>query len=129
MDGSGEGAPPLFGMKPAAVIESLARQLVAQQIQIAQLRAQLAALPATAADTHPVEVQEMRTQIDAYIERWVSQQLPNLSAAFRLALEVLDTCGPDGVSVDDEIDAGIWNNKYFVWLREFGGEPPQETAQ
>lgn len=121
MVGSGVGASSLFGVKPAALIEALARELVTEQLQIAQLRQQLAALPATAADTHPVEVQEMRTKIDSYIETWVSKQLPNLTAAFRLALEVLDTYGPDGVSIGDEIEAGIWNNKYFVWLREFGG--------
>jgi hypothetical protein len=125
MVGSGEGAPSLFGMKPAALIEALARELVTEQIQIAQLRQKLAALPATAADTHPVEVQALRAKIDAFVEAWVSKQLPNLTAAFRLALEVLDTYGPDGVSIDDEIEAGIWNNKYFVWLREFGGEAPQ----
>ncbi len=125
MDGSGEGAPPLFGMKPAAVIEALARSFVSDQIKIAELRQKLDALPATAAETHPAEVHEMRTQIGAYIESWVSKQLPNLAASLRLALEVLDTYGPDGVSIDDEIEAGIWDNKYFVWLREFGGEPPQ----
>ena len=125
MSDSAEGAPPLFGMKPAALIEALARELVTEQIQIAQLRQQLAALPATAADTHPVEVQEMRGRIDSYVEKWLATQLPNLTASFRLALEVLDTYGPDGVHIDDEIEAGIWNNKYFVWLREFGGEPPQ----
>jgi len=112
-------------MKPAAVIEALARSFVSDQIRIAELREKLAALPATAADTHSAEVQEMRTRIDAYIKTWVTQQIPNLAASFRLALEVLDTYGPDGVSLDDEIEAGIWDNKYFVWLREFGGEPPQ----
>lgn len=125
MNGSGEGAPPLFGMKPAAVIEVLARSFVSDQIKIAELRQKLAALPAAAAETHSVEVQQMRAQIDAYIESWVSKQIPNLAASLRLALEVLDTYGPDGVTIDDEIEAGIWDNKYFVWLREFGGEMPQ----
>jgi len=124
MDGSGEGAAPLFRMKPAAVIEALARSFVSDQIKIAELRQKLAALPSTAPYTHPAEVQQMRTQIDAYIESWVTQQIPNLAASLRLALEVLDTYGPEGVSVDDKIEAGIWDNKYFVWLREFGGAPP-----
>jgi len=48
------------------------------------------------------------------------------TASCRLALEVLDTYGPGGVLVEDPTDAAIWNNKYFVWLREFGGTPPDQ---
>ena len=40
----------------------------------------------------------------------------------RLALEVYDAFGPGMVETDDPIEAGIWNNKffvkYFVWERE-----------
>jgi GH25 family lysozyme M1 (1,4-beta-N-acetylmuramidase) len=66
----------------------------------------------------------VRQRVDALTAQWNSQQVPNLAACFRLALEVLDTYGPEGVDVEDRTDAAIWNNKYVVWLREFGGEPP-----
>lgn len=33
-----------------------------------------------------------------------------------------------GVAVEDPIDAAIWNNKYFVWFSEFGGEPPRPSS-
>jgi hypothetical protein len=36
----------------------------------------------------------------------------------RLALKVYDTFGPGMTRIDDPIEAGIWNNKYFVWERE-----------
>ena len=52
---------------------------------------------------------------------WTESQLPTLAASFRLALDVLDTYGPEGVRVEDPIDAAAWNNKYFVWVKEFGG--------
>lgn len=123
MDGSGGDLVPRFRVKPVELIEALARQLVNEQIQIVKLRQNLAALPADAAETHPVEVQQMRAEIDSFVQMWVSKQLPRHAAGFRLALEVLDSYGPAGVSVTDEIESGIWDNKFMVWLREFGGEP------
>lgn len=110
----------LFYMKPAAVIEGLARQFVDNQISLAQIRKLAAELP----DGDP-RAAEFRDQAGKVAQDWVDKGVPNLAAAFRLALEVLDTYGPDGVKVDDEIDAGIWDNKYFVWLKEFGGTPPE----
>jgi hypothetical protein len=50
--------------------------------------------------------------------QWVTQRLPSLIAAMRLALEVYDTFGPGMLRLDDPIEAGIWNNKFFVWERE-----------
>lgn len=114
-------AKSLFYMKPAAVIEGLARQFVDQQIMIAKTRSLAAELP----DDDP-RTAEFRAQADQVIQNWIDQQVPNLAASFRLALEVLDTYGPDGVRVEDEIDSAIWDNKYFVWLKEFGGTPPEK---
>jgi len=115
----------IFRMKPAAVIETLARLFVAEQRKFAELRRLLATLPA---DADAAAVQEMSSRVDALVELWMGKQVPNLAASFRLALEVLDTYGPDGVDVEDRTDAEIWNNKYFVWLKEFGGEPPTESG-
>lgn len=112
----------LFYMKPAAVIEGLARQFVDQQIMIAKARSLAAELP----DGDP-RTAEFRAKTDQVVQDWIAKQVPNLAASFRLALEVLDTYGPEGIKVDDEIDAGIWDNKYFVWLREFGGTPPEKS--
>jgi len=36
----------------------------------------------------------------------------------RLALEVYDTFGAGMIRIDDSIEAGLWNNKYFVWERD-----------
>ena len=113
-------ATSLFYMKPAAVIEGLARQFVDQQIAIAKIRKLAAELP----EGHPQAVQ-FRAQADQVVQDWMAQGVPQLAASFRLALEVLDTYGPEGVRVEDEVDSGIWDNKYFVWLREFGGTPPE----
>jgi len=115
-----DDAESLFYMKPAAVIEGLARQFVADQIAIAKIRTLADSLPAG-----DPKVAELRAQAAEVIQNWVSKGVPNLAASFRLALEVLDTYGPEGVRVEDEIDAAIWNNKYFVWLKEFGGSTPE----
>lgn len=49
--------------------------------------------------------------------QWTTQRLPSLIAAIRLALEVYDTFGPGMIKIDNPIEVGIWNNKYFVWER------------
>ena len=36
----------------------------------------------------------------------------------RIAVEVYDTFGPGMIRIDDPIEVGIWNNKYFVWEGE-----------
>ncbi|MCV7256947.1 hypothetical protein H7J86_32710 [Mycobacterium hackensackense] len=114
----GDSGDAVFRMKPAAAIEVLARQFVDGQRLLAHARQVLATLPADA----PVDVvTEVRQRVDDLVALWDSQQGPNLAACFRLALEVLDTYGPEGADVEDLTDAAIWNNKYFVWFREFGG--------
>jgi hypothetical protein len=55
---------------------------------------------------------------------WVRSQLPSLTASFQLAPEVLDTYGPDGVRIEDPLEAAVWNNKFFVWREAYGYEPP-----
>lgn len=118
-------AEAVFRMKPAGAIEALARQFIDGQRLLAHARRVLNTLPADAPGDAVKEVQE---RVDAMTALWNTQQGPNLAACFRLALEVLDTYGPDGVAVEDPIDAAIWNNKYFVWFSEFGGEPPRPSS-
>ncbi len=110
-------------MKPVAAIEALARVFVDHQRQLAQMRQTLDAAPSDVAEG---VVSEMRRRLDALAAQWHSEEVPNLAASFRLALEVLDTYGPEGIDVEDPTDAAIWNNKYFVWLSEFGGVAPKQ---
>jgi hypothetical protein len=48
-----------------------------------------------------------------------SEQIPSLAANFAVALEVRDTFGPGRRRIDDPTDAALWNNKWFVWFKEF----------
>lgn len=124
MDGTAaNSADAIFHMKPADAIVSLARIFVDDQRKLANMREMIKALPG---DAPADAVTDMRRRLDALSAQWGSEQAPTLAASFRLALEVLDTYGPDGVRVEDPTDAAIWNNKYFVWLREFGGTPPDQ---
>jgi len=123
-DGDGTTAEAAFSMKPVDVIEGLARQFVSDQRRIAEMRQTFESLPAGTPDHAVVQA---RAIVDETVSDWNNKQLPNLAASFRLALEVLDTHGPDGVRVEDATEAAIWNNKYFVWLREFGGVSPADT--
>lgn len=123
-DGSGGGSSNVhfFLTSPAVALEALARSFVASQITIAGFRQKLAALPA---ETPDAMLREMRLKVDESIESWSTTVLPHLVVGFRMALDVLDTYGPEGVRVeDDEFDAALWENKYLVWLRELGGEQP-----
>lgn len=122
-EASGELPTPLYWMKPAEALEELSRSLVAGQMTIAELRRNLAALPAQTPDAI---LQEWRRKVDAQAASWSATVLPHLAVGLRMALEVLDTYGPEGVSIDDdEFDAGVWENKYLVWLGEFNGELPR----
>ena len=108
----------VFAMKPIETIQQLARALVSDQLAIAQIRRLADALPADSAEPAAAELRARAAQA---VHSWTESQLPTLAASFRLALDVLDTYGPEGVRVEDPIDAAAWNNKYFVWVKEFGG--------
>lgn len=109
-----DNAESVFRMKPAAVIEGLARQLVEQQAALAKIRATVAELPPDDPRTT-----EFRAKVDQVERDWIVKGVPNLAASFRLALEVLDTYGPEGIDEKDAVDAAIWNNKFFVYRDEF----------
>jgi hypothetical protein len=35
------------------------------------------------------------------------------------AIEVFDTFGPGHPTVEDDVEAAMWNNEYQVWVGEF----------
>jgi len=109
-----ENTESVFRMKPAAVIEMLARQVVHEQIAIAKMRRLVAELPTDAPGTA-----ETRAELAGFLYHWLTKGVPNTAASFRLALEVLDTYGPDGLDEKDAVEAAVWNNKFFVWRDEF----------
>lgn len=101
----------VFSVKPLRAIEMLTRQLVEQQFELSEMRRMVAGLP-------PEHAAEMQEKIDELADKWVRVNLPNLTAALRLAHDVLDTYGPEGVSTTDHFDGAVWDNKFFVWLKE-----------
>lgn len=117
-----DDAESVFYMKPRELIEALARQLVDGQVALAKIREIEAGLP----DDDP-RAAEFRAQAADVTRKWLTVQLPDLAATFRLALEVLDTYGPEGIRVEDGVDAAIWNNKHTVWVMEFGGTLPEKS--
>ena len=61
----------------------------------------------------------MVERADELRQSWFAEALPSIAAAMAVAIEVLDTFGPGYTTVKVEIDAELWNNKYFVWKDEF----------
>ncbi|TXI51951.1 hypothetical protein [Mycolicibacterium mageritense] len=111
-----------FFVEPTDAIVTLARLFVLDQRQLAKARQMADTLPAAAPADAVAEVRKRISNLEAL---WV-EKVPHIAASFQLALEVLDTYGPEGVRVEDPMDTAIWDNKYFVWLREFGGTPPDQ---
>ncbi|WP_431240957.1 hypothetical protein ACQ86B_28970 (plasmid) [Mycolicibacterium aichiense] len=116
---SGDASEGIFYMKPLTVIEAYARVLVDDQKRLAHIRRQLA----SADDTS-----DWSEHARAVVQRWSAIQLPNIAATMCLALEVLDTYGPEGVQVQDSVEAAVWNNKFFAWRNEFNPRAPGSSA-
>jgi hypothetical protein len=106
----------VFALDPEPTLRQLARHLVVTQQQMAALARYADTQRATAANNN--HVKHLLAVWDDFQRQWTTQRLPSLIAAMRLAIEVYDTFGPGMIRLDDPIDAGIWNNKYFVWERE-----------
>lgn len=106
----------VFAMDPEPTLRQLARHLVVTQQEMAALAHYADTQRAIAVDND--HVRKLLAAWDDFQRQWVTQRLPSLIAAMRLALEVYDTFGPGMIRLDDPIEAGIWNNKYFVWERE-----------
>ena len=97
-------------------LRQLARHLVATQKEMAALARYAHTQRALAANND--HLKRLLAVWEDFQRQWVTQRLPSLIAAMRLALEVYDTFGSGMIRLDDPIEAGIWNNKYFVWERE-----------
>lgn len=106
----------VFAMDPEPTLRQLARHLVVTQQEMAAL-ARYADTQRAAASNND-HLTRLLAMWDNFQRQWATQRLPSLVAAMRLALEVYDTFGPGMIRLDDPIEAGIWNNKYFVWESE-----------
>jgi hypothetical protein len=106
----------VFAMDPEPTLRSLARHLIASQTDMAELVREAQILRTFGANY--ADVDELLADFELFQKRWLAERLPSLTAAMKLALEVYDTFGPGMTRIDDPIEAGIWNNKYFVWERE-----------
>lgn len=113
----------VFAMDPEPTLRQLARCLVVSQKEMADLERDAQIVRACGAVN--VQTQNLLTECDEIQRQWVTQRLPCLAAAMRLALEVYDTFGPGMVRLDDPIEAEIWNNKYFVWERDLSLTPTE----
>ena len=106
----------VFAMDPEPTLRQVARHLVVTQQQMAALGRYTETQRAAAADS--VHLPHLLAVWEGFQQQWTMERLPSLIAAMRLALEVYDTFGPGMIRLGDPIEAGIWNNKYFVWERE-----------
>jgi hypothetical protein len=106
----------VFAMDPEPTLRQLARHLVATQQEMAALARHAHTQRALATDNDHLKAQ--LAVWDGFQRQWFTRRLPSLIAAMRLTLEVYDTFGAGMIRLDDPIEAGIWNNKYFVWERE-----------
>lgn len=106
----------VFALDPEPTLRQLARHLVVTQQQMAALARYADTQRAAAADS--IHLRHLLAVWADLQRQWTMERLPSLIAAMRLALEVYDTFGPGMIRLDDPIEAGIWNNKYFVWERE-----------
>jgi hypothetical protein len=114
------GAEGRFTMDPEKVIWELARQLVDGQRSYAHFsRAAQAArrLPESAA------ARKVVADFESIERSWHTAALPNIIASMQLAIEVLETFGPGRTDVADDIEAMVFNNKYFVWSKELAPAP------
>src|SRR4051794_13650302 len=103
-------------MDSEATLRQLARHIVATQKEMAALARYADTQRAMAVNSE--HLTRLLFVWETFQRQWFTQRLPSLIAAMRLALEVYDTYGPGMMRLDDPIEAGFWNNKYFVWERE-----------
>lgn len=106
----------VFAMDPEPTLRQLARHIVATQREMAALaRYAHTQRPLATNNNH---LKRLLAVWEDFQWQWVTQRLPSLIAAMRLTLEVYDTFGSGMIRLVYPIEAGIWNNKYFVWERE-----------
>jgi hypothetical protein len=115
---SPEDSEAVFDMDPQAVLIDLSRRLVDGHAMLVQSR-RAADQAARLRSVAPEEVQAFRNTAQRYEDSWRTSTLPALLASMKLALEVYDTFGPGHTHIEDATEAAIWNNKWFVWAKEF----------
>jgi hypothetical protein len=118
-----ESSHAVFAMNPEATLQQLVRHLVEMQEEMAALGRDARIVRSCGISS--ARLQAVLNEWERFQREWVTQRLPSLTAAMKLALEVYDTFGPGMTRLDDPIDAGIWNNKYFVWERRFRLTSPE----
>jgi hypothetical protein len=101
-----------FDMDPDAAIIETARLLVLALRGLSTSRRAARSLP-------PDAGRDVVASHTGILARLQSEQIPTLAANFALALEVRDTFGSGRQRIDDPTDAALWNNKWFVWFKEF----------
>ncbi|BBX30444.1 hypothetical protein GCM10009632_06100 [Mycolicibacterium alvei] len=102
---------------PQGAVISLARLVVNGQKMLNTMR-EAAETAQSAQGVAPDQARRVVDKSRDFEQDWNDEKLPLLIVSMRLALEVLDTFGPEGVTVEDPIEAAIWNNKPHVWLNE-----------
>ena len=112
----------MFAMDPDPTLRQLVRHLVEMQEEMAALERDTRTLRISGPTS--VRLQAVAAEWERFQREWITQRLPSLTAAMKLALEVYDTFGPGLLRLDDPIEAGIWNNKYFVWEQELRLDSP-----
>lgn len=115
-------AESTFSMDPIAVLTALSRQLVQGQQTLAEHGRAVADLPSEIYSALP-EARILGEQYQRIAKSWLEDMLPTITASMNVALEVLDTFGPGHTTIEDPVDAQIWNNKFFVWQKAFRVDP------
>ncbi|OBG21609.1 hypothetical protein A5768_26270 [Mycolicibacterium fortuitum] len=110
---------------PQGAVINLTRLVVNGQKMLCTMREAAKAAEA-AQGLAPEQARRVVDKSRDFEQDWNDKKLPLLIVSMRLALEVLDTFGPEGVTVDDPIEAAIWNNKTHVWLKEIEAQRNSE---
>lgn len=121
---SANSSESVFVMDPEPVIQSTARMLVSQLRALAESqRARDSMEHLTAPEPVAAALAERRRQFEAahdnLLGRWSEEAFPHAAAALAVAVDFLDTFGPGRRAIEDQTEAALWNNKYFVYVNEF----------
>jgi hypothetical protein len=121
---SANSSESVFVMDPEPVIQSTARMLVSQLRALAESqRARDSMEDLSAPEPVAAALAERRRQFEAahdnLLGRWSDEAFPHAAAALAVAVDFLDTFGPGRRAIEDQTEAALWNNKYFVYVNEF----------
>jgi hypothetical protein len=121
---SANSSESVFVMDPEPLIQGTTRMLVSQLRALAESqRARDSMENLTAPEPVAAALAERRRQFEAahdnLLGRWSEEAFPHAAAALAVAIDFLDTFGPGRRTIEDETEAALWNNKYFVYVNEF----------